>query len=153
MRRIFTTIAGLALTAGIVLSGASPASASTPTDKPVVTVGTPSVSSGGGVSPDTWYTSMSFRVGGYNFTAGGNVYVTFQDITAGTAALNGEWIVAGNGPCGFECNNYGKIAYSRSISYPYRSICGHTFRVWAWDQVKSPKAGYGWSYRDVGVSC
>jgi hypothetical protein len=26
-------------------------------------------------------------------------------------------------------------------------------RTWAWDQVKSPQTGYGWSYRDVQVAC
>ncbi|HET7487331.1 MAG TPA: hypothetical protein VFJ85_05335 [Acidimicrobiales bacterium] len=124
-----------------------------PADKPVVTVGRLSVSDGGGASPDTWHTSVTVPVGGYNFTPGGNVYVTFQDITAGTAALSGEWTVAGTGSCGLECNNYGKISYSRTLSFPYRSVCGHWLRTWAWDQVKSPQTGYGWSYRDVQVAC
>ena len=130
-----------------------PASAVTPSDKPVITVGRLSVRDGGGVSPDTWYTQVTVPVGGYNFTAGGNVYVTFQDITAGTPAVNGEWIVAGTGPCGPECNNYGKISYVRALTFGYRAVCGHWLRTWAWDQVKSPQSGYGWSSRDTQVSC
>ncbi len=132
---------------------AAPASAATPSDKPVVIVGQLSVRDGGGVSPDTWYTAVTVPVGGYNFTPGGNVYITFQDITAGTSAVSGEWTVAGSGPCGLECNNAGRISYSRTLTFGYRAVCGHWLRTWAWDQVKSPQTGYGWSYRDVQVAC
>src|SRR5215210_6545467 len=98
MRKVVALILGtLAL-----LALAGPAMAATPADKPVVTVGHLVVRDGGGVSPDTWYTSVTVPVGGYNFTPGGNVYVTFQDLTAGTAAITGEWITAGTGPCGLE---------------------------------------------------
>lgn len=146
-------IAALILLVVGLLALAGPATAATPADKPVVTVGRLDVRDGGGVSPDTWYTAVTVPVGGYNFTPGGNVYITFQDLTAGTAALSGEWITAGTGPCGFECNNYGKISYIRTITFSYRSICGHWLRTWAWDQVKSPQSGYGWSSRDVQVAC
>ena len=153
MRRLTKTVVGalLFVVAGLALAG--PASAATPTDKPVVTVGRLTVQDGGGVTPDSWRTYVTYPVGGYNFTPGGDVYVTFQDLTAGTSALTGEWTTAGTGPCGFECNNYGKIAYTRTISYPYRSVCGHWMRVLAWDAAKSPQSGYGWSYRDVEVTC
>jgi hypothetical protein len=150
MRR--TAIAAVASAVAIVLS-APAAAAATPADKPVVTVGPLRVEAGGGVSPDTWRHYVTIPVGGYNFTPGGWVYVTFQDITAGKPAISGEWIVAGSGPCGFECNNYGRISYSRTISFEYGSICGHVIRTWAWDHVKSPQTGYGWSYRDARVSC
>ena len=153
MRKVANAIAALACVCTIGLVSASGASAATPTDKPVVTVGTLDVRDGGGASPDTWYTAVTVPVGGYNFTPGGNVYVTFQDITAGTAAITGEWIVAGTGPCGLECNNYGKISYSRTLHFGYHSVCGHWLRTWAWDQTKSPQSGYGWSYRDVQVAC
>jgi hypothetical protein len=149
MRRIAALILGSVM----LLALAGPAAAGVPADRPVVTVGRLAVRDGGGVSPDTWYTSVTVPVGGYNFTPGGNVYVTFQDLTAGTAAVTGEWTTAGTGPCGFECNNAGKIAYTRSLTFAYRSVCGHWLRTWAWDQVKSPQAGYGWSYRDVQVTC
>ncbi|MGH9278379.1 MAG: hypothetical protein ACRD12_09795 [Acidimicrobiales bacterium] len=102
----------------------------------------------GGVSPDTWRTYVTVPVGGYNFTPGGNVYVTFQDLTAGAPAINGEWTLAGAGPCGPECNNYGKISYRRTLNYPYRSVCGHVLRTWAWDQGKS-----AWASRDTQVGC
>ena len=144
------TIAIAAVT--LALSAAAPAFAA-PADKPAVTVGTPQVQSGGGVTPDTWRTYVTFKVGGYSFTPGDDVYVTFQDLSAGTPAVGGEWTTAGTGPCGPECNNYGKISYSRTLGFAYRSVCGHTFRTWAWDAVKSPQAGYGWSWRDVAVSC
>lgn len=149
MRKITTFI--LCTFALIALAG--PAVAATPADKPVVTVGRLDVRDGGGVSPDTWYTAVTVPVGGFNFTPGGNVYVTFQDLTAGTAAITGEWTKAGAGPCGFECNNAGRIAYTRTIPFSYRSVCGHWLRTWAWDQVKSPQSGYGWSWRDVQVAC
>jgi hypothetical protein len=119
-----------------------------------VSIGTLTVYESGGVSPDTWRTYVTIPVSGYSFTPGGYVYITFQDITAGTPALsNGEWIVAGSGPCGLECTNAGKIRYSRTLNYPYRSVCGHVLRVWAWDEVKSPRSGYGWSYADKRVVC
>ena len=146
-------IAALILVTLGLLGLAGRASATTPTDKPVVTVGRLAVRDGGGVSPDTWYTQVTVPVGGYNFTPGGNVYVTFQDLTAGTPAINGEWTQAGTGSCGLECNNYGKIAYTRTLTFGYRAICGHWLRTWAWDEVKSPQAGYGWSYRDTQITC
>jgi hypothetical protein len=146
-------IAGLILITLGLLGLAVPASAATPSDKPVVTVGQLSTRDGGGVSPDTWYTAVTVPVGGYNFTPGGNVYVTFQDMTAGTSAVAGEWTVAGSGPCGLECNSAGRISYSRTLTFGYRAVCGHWLRTWAWDQVKSPQTGYGWSYRDVQVAC
>ena len=83
-------------------SSPAPALAATPADKPVVTVGRLDVHDGGGASPDTWYTKVTVPVGGSNFTPGGDVYVRFQDLTAGTPAVAGEWITAGTGPCGFE---------------------------------------------------
>jgi len=153
MRKVANAIAAMACICIIGLLSATAAGAATPTDKPVVTVGRLDVRDGGGVSPDTWYTAVTIPVAGYNFTPGGNVYVTFQDITAGTAAVTGEWTVAGTGPCGLECNNYGKISYGRTLDFGYRSVCGHWLRTWAWDQTKSPQAGYGWSYRDVQVAC
>lgn len=153
MRKLTRLVVGLAATVVIGLAAAGPAAAATPSDKPVVTVGALTVFSSGGASPDTWHTDVTVPVGGYYFTPGGNVYVTFQDITAGTSALNGEWIVAGTGPCGLECNNAGKISYSRTLTFSYRAVCGHWLRTWAWDQVKSPQTGYGWSYRDVQVAC
>jgi len=149
MRRL----AALILSAAAVLALASPALAATPADKPVVTVGRLDVHDGGGTSPDTWYTKVTVPVGGSNFTPGGDVYVTFQDLTAGTPAVTGEWTRAGTGPCGFECNNYGRISYNRSLAFAYRSVCGHWLRTWAWDQLKSPQSGYGWSSRDVQVTC
>jgi hypothetical protein len=153
MRKLTRATAAVAAALVIGLAAAGPAAAATPADKPAVTVGALTVSSSGGASPDTWHTNVTVPVSGYNFTPGGNVYVTFQDITAGTAALTGEWTVAGTGPCGLECNNAGKIGYTRTLSFPYRSVCGHWMRAWAWDQVKSPQTGYGWSYRDVQVAC
>jgi hypothetical protein len=153
MRTIARAIAATLFVATVGLAGAGPAPAATPSDKPVVSVGRLTVTDGGGMTPDSWRTYVTFPAGGYYFTPGGYVYVTFQDLTAGTAAINGEWLKAGTGPCGFECNNAGKIAYSRTISYSYRTVCGHWFRVLAWDDVKSPEAGYGWSYRDVQVTC
>ena len=153
MHRTIRAVAALLLTATIGLANAGAAAAVTPSDKPVVTMGRLTVKDGGGVTPDSWRTYVTFPAGGYNFTPGGAVYVTFQDISAGTSPVSGEWITAGTGPCGFECNNAGKIAYTRTIGYPHRSICGHWFRVLAWDNVKSPQAGYGWSYRDVQVTC
>ena len=124
-----------------------------PADKPVVTLAPPIVKSSGGVTPDSWRTYVTMAVGGNSFTPGGNVYVTFQDLTAGTSAINGEWIRAGTGPCGPECNNYGKISYKRTLNFAYGTVCGHVLRAWAWDQVKSPQAGYDWSYRDATVAC
>lgn len=154
MRKLVHLIAAFGFIAGVLLSTAIPASAATPADKPVVTVGTPQVWASGGVTPDSWRQYVRVPVGGFNFTPGGNVYITFQDITAGSPALpNGEWTVAGSGPCGPECNNFGRIAYARTLNYAYGSICGHTIRVWAWDQVKSPRADYGWSFRDTQVAC
>ena len=154
MRKIVFFVASLSLAAAAALSAASAASATTPADKPVVVVGTPGVSESGGASYDTWRTYVTLPVTGYSFTPGGNVYITFQDVTAGTPALsNGEWTTAGTGPCGVDCNNEGKIRYSRTLNFPYRSVCGHWIRTWAWDQVKSPQAGYGWSYRDKQVVC
>jgi len=153
MRRVAATIAGIVCLAIAGLGLAGPASAATPSDKPVVTVGRLTVKDGGGVTPDSWRTYVTFPVSGYNFTPGGNVYVTFQNLTAGTDPVSGEWIKAGTGPCGLECNNYGKIAYTRTISYEFGSVCGDWMRVLAWDQTKSPQAGYGWSYRDVQVVC
>ena len=78
---------------------------------------------------------------------------TRQDLSAGTPAISGEWIKAGTGPCGPECNNYGRISYTRTLNYEYLAVCGHWLRVWTWDQVKSPQPGYGWSSRDVQVAC
>jgi len=153
MRKIAVLVTSVAAFATFALATAGAASAATPSDKPVVTVGKLSVFSSGGVTPDSWRTNVTVPVAGYNFTPGGNVYVTFQDITAGTAALTGEWTTAGTGPCGLECNNYGKISYARTLDYPYRTVCGHWLRTWAWDQVKSPQSGYGWSYVDVQVAC
>ena len=153
MRKLAALIMSIAATAGIVLAAAGPAGAATPPDKPVVTVGALSVWSSGAVTPDSWRTYVTVPVGGYNVTPGGNVYVTFQDLTAGTAAVSGEWTVAGSGPCGLECNNAGKISYARTLNYPYGTICGHVLRTWAWDQVKSPQAGYSWSYRDTTIAC
>ncbi len=153
MRRIASTLAAASVVVGFVLSTALPAAAA-PVDKPVVNIGTLEVSSSGGASYDTWRTYVTVPVTGNNFTPGGDVYVTFQDITAGTPALpNGEWIVSGSGPCGFECNNAGKIQYRRTLNYAYRTICGHYVRAWAWDAGKSPGAAYGWSYRDKLVTC
>ncbi len=152
MRRIRHTIAAIACIVVVGLATAGPALAA-PADKPVVTVGRLDVYDSGGVSPDTWRTYVKVPVAGYNFTPGGNVYVTFQDLSAGTPAISGEWIRSGTGPCGFECNTYGKISYSRTLNFEYLSVCGHWLRVWAWDQVKSPQAGYGWSSRDVQVAC
>jgi len=152
MRRIAQTVA---VTACIVILGlvtAGPALA-VPADKPVVTIGQVDVYDSGGASPDTWRTYVKVPVGGFNFTAGGDVYVTFQDVSAGTPAISGEWIKAGTGPCGPECNNYGRINYTRTLNYEYLAVCGHWLRVWAWDQVKSPRPGYGWSSRDVQVAC
>jgi hypothetical protein len=153
MRKIAAVVTGVVAAATFVLSTTAPAWATTPADKPVVTVGALTVFDSGGTSPDTWQTHVTVPVSGYNFTPGGSVYVTFQDLTAGTAALSGEWTQAGSGPCGLECNNAGRINYTRTLSYPYRSVCGHVLRTWAWDSVKSPQAGYGWSYRDVQVAC
>jgi hypothetical protein len=153
MRKLLKAVAGLAIIAIIGLSGAGPAAAATPSDKPVVTVGRLSVWDSGGVSPDTWRTYVTFPVGGFNFTPGGYVYVTFQNLSRGTEPLNGEWIKAGTGPCGLECNNYGRIGYSRTLNWEYLTVCDEWIRVLAWDQVKSPQAGYGWSYRDVQVTC
>lgn len=153
-----TTVAGLAVAVAVAvaavvsLSAAAPAWA-VPADKPVVTVAPPIVKSSGGVTPDSWRTYVTMSVGGNHFTPGGNVYVTFQDLTAGTAAINGEWTRAGSGPCGIECNNYGKISYKRTLSFAYGTVCGHVLRAWAWDQVKSPQATYDWSYRDATVAC
>jgi hypothetical protein len=152
MRRIRHTIATIACIVVVGLAAAGPALAA-PADKPVVTVRRLDVYDSGGVSPDTWRTYVKVPVAGYNFTPGGNVYVTFQDLSAGTPAISGEWIKAGTGPCGFECNNYGKISYSRTLNFEYLSVCGHWLRAWAWDQVKSPQTGYGWSSRDVQVAC
>ena len=64
MRRL----AFLLLVAAALFTPILPASAITPSDKPVVTVGRLSVRDGGGVSPDTWYTQVTMPVGGYNFT-------------------------------------------------------------------------------------
>ena len=145
-------LAAVVTAVALSLSAAAPASA-VPADKPVVTLAPPIVKSSGGVTPDSWRTYVTMSVGGNNFTPGGNVYVTFQDLTAGTPAINGEWIKAGTGPCGPECNNYGKISYKRALNFAYGTVCGHVLRAWAWDQVKSPQAGYDWSYRDVTVAC
>jgi len=158
MRRLATVVAGIATlvaTATVVLGTAlaGPASAATPADKPVVTVGPLVAHSSGGVSPDTWHDTVVVPVAGYNFTPGGRVYVTLQDLTAGTAALNGDWITAGTGPCGQECNNAGRISYNRNLTFDYHTACGHVIRAWAWDDVKSPRTGYGWSYRDAQVTC
>jgi hypothetical protein len=153
MRKIAAFVVSVVAAAGIVSSAAGPASAATPPDKPVVTVGALDVWSSGAVTPDSWRTYVTVPVGGYNFTPGGYVYVTFQDLTSGTSALSGEWTVAGTGPCGPECNNAGKISYTRTLNYPYGTVCGHVLRTWAWDQVKSPQAGYGWSYRDTTIAC
>jgi hypothetical protein len=152
MRRTFLAVAAMTCAITIGLATAGPAVAA-PADKPVVTVGRLDVYDSGGVSPDTWRTYVKVPVGGFNFTPGGNVYVTFQDISAGTPAVNGEWIKAGTGPCGFECNNYSKISYTRTLNFEYLTVCGHWLRVWAWDQTKSPRADYGWSSRDVQVAC
>ena len=153
MRRFVVAVSTIAFVAGILLSTAAPASASTPADKPVVTILQLTVYSSGGASPDTWHTSVTVPLGGHDFTPGGNVYVTYQDLTAGTPALNGEWVKAGAGSCGLECSNYGKLSYTRTLSFGYRAVCGHVLRAWAWDEVKSPQSGYGWSWRDVQVSC
>ena len=153
MRKIAAIVSIAAAAASFALSAAPAASAATPTDKPVVSVGPLAIFSSGAVTPDSWRTYVSVPVSGTNFTSSGNVYITFQDLTSGAAALSGEWTVAGSGPCGLECNNSGKIAYSRTLSYPYLSVCGHVLRTWAWDQVKSPMSGYGWSYRDATVAC
>ncbi len=153
MRRIVTAISAVAFVAVIALSTASPASAATPADKPVVNILQLTVRDSGGVTPDSWRTNVTVPLGGNNFTPGGRVYVTFQDLTAGTAAINGEWTRAGAGSCGLECFNYGKLSYSRTLSFGYRTVCGHLLRAWAWDETKSPQAGYGWSSRDVRVSC
>ncbi len=153
MRRVARAVVGVVLCAVATLGLAGPAGAATPPDKPVVNVARLTVQDGGGVTPDSWRTYVTYPVSGFNFTPGGDVYVTFQDLTAGTSALTGEWVKAGTGPCGLECNNYGKIAYSRTISYAYRSVCNHWMRVLAWDAVKSPQTGYGWSYRDLQVTC
>ncbi|MEA2704466.1 MAG: hypothetical protein QOJ69_26 [Actinomycetota bacterium] len=155
-RRTATFVAAastaVAVAVALSLSAVSPAWA-VPADKPVVTVAPPIVKSSGGVTPDSWRTYVTMSVGGNNFTPGGNVYVTFQDLTAGTGAINGEWTKAGSGPCGVECINYGKISYKRTLNFAYGTVCGHVMRTWAWDQVKSPQAGYDWSYRDATVSC
>lgn len=153
MRRIGFAVTSAVAIATFVSVAAGAAFAATPSDKPVITVGTLDVWNSGAVTPDSWRTYITVPVGGYNFTPGGNVYITFQDLTAGTAAINGEWTKAGSGPCGPECNNFGKIAYTRTLNYAYRTVCGHWLRTWAWDQVKSPQAGYGWSYRDVQIAC
>lgn len=151
MRRSARLLATLAVLGGLLATAASPALATH--DTPVVTVGRLDVWASGGVTPDSWRHYVEVPVGGYNFTPGGDVYVTFQNLSAGTPAVNGEWITAGTGPCGLECNNYGKISYARTLNYEYGSVCGDVIRTWAWDAVKSPRAGYGWSYRDVRVSC
>ena len=154
MNRIRQFLLAGAVAAGAIVGLAGQAGASTaPADKPVVTVTSTKYRSGGGVSPDSWYTTFDLGVGGFNFTAGGDVYVDVQDITAGGATQSAKWIKAGTGPCGFECNNYGRISTAVTFTGPYRSMCGHTLRVWAWDNVKSPKAGYGWSVRDITANC
>jgi hypothetical protein len=98
-----------------MLSAAGPAAA-TPADKRVVIIGALSAWNSGAVTPDSWRTYIAVPVGGYNFTPGGNVYVTFQDPTAGTATPSGEWTGAGSGPSGLECNNAGKISYTRTLN-------------------------------------
>ncbi|HEX6597242.1 MAG TPA: hypothetical protein VF045_09915 [Acidimicrobiales bacterium] len=151
MQRFARLLAPVAILGALLLATASPAMATH--DKPVVTVGRLSVWASGGVTPDSWRHYVTVPVGGYNFTPGGDVYVTFQNLSAGTPAIDGEWIKAGTGPCGLECNNYGRISYSRTLNYEYGSVCGDLLRTWAWDAAKSPAAGYGWSYRDARVSC
>ncbi len=148
MRRIATGAMSIVLAAVFAMSAAAGPAAAAATVAPVVTVGPLDVYDSGGVSPDTWRTYVTVPVGGYYFTPGGNVYVTFQDLTAGSAAINGEWIRAGTGPCGLECNNYGRISYTRTLNYPYLSICDHVVRTWAYDQGKGL-----WAYKDVRVSC
>lgn len=153
-RRPAKALAALALSVVPAAGLAQAAGAATaPADKPYVTIGAPSIRSGGGVSPDTWYTTVTLPVGGGRFTAGGDVFVEVQDSTAGTAPVGGHWIKAGSGVCGLECNNYGRISTSVSITEDYHQPCGHWMTVWAWDAVKSPQAGYGWSYAQVQVSC
>lgn len=151
MRRSSVLLATLAAAAGLLVSAASPAMATH--DRPVVTVGPLAVRASGGATPDSWRHYVTIPVGGYSFTPGGDVYLTFQNLSDGTPAVNGEWITAGTGPCGLECNNAGRISSTRTLNYEYGSVCGDVIRAWAWDAVKSPRTGYGWSYRDVRVSC
>lgn len=153
MRKLAIAILTLFATAVLALLAAPVALAATPSDKPVVTVGALSVRSSGGVSPDTWHTDVTLPVGGFTFTPGGAVYVQVQNLTAGEQARTGRWITAGTGPCGPECNNFGKINTSMSYTSGYQAVCNDTLRVWAWDDRKSPQAGYGWSFRDVLVRC
>lgn len=144
MRKILSLVAA-AVVGGLIVSTA-PSAAAAPAPTPVVGIGTLTVFSSGGTSYDTWRTYVTVPVSGFNFTPGASVYITFQDVTAGTPALpNGEWTVAGTGPCGPECNNAGKISYTRTLNYPYRSICGHYLRAWAWEGA--------WYYRDKLVTC
>jgi hypothetical protein len=153
MRKLATILATLGVLGGFVLGTAVPATAATSGEKPVVSIGELEIWASGAVTPDSWRHYVKVPLFGSRFTPGGAVYITFQDITAGTPALsNGQWITAGNGFCGVECNNYGKFSYSRTLNYPYGSICGHYIRAWAWDDVKSP-AGHGWSYADKRVVC
>lgn len=109
--------------------------------------------SSGGTSPDTWHTDVTLPVIGSGYTPGGSVYVQVQNITEGGPTVSGRWITAGTGPCGPECNNHGKISASLAYTDGYREVCSDTLRVWAWDAAKSPRAGYGWSFRDVLVRC
>lgn len=153
MRKLIVALLTLIATAMLALATAPAAMAATPSDKPVVTIGALSVRSSGGVSPDTWHTDVTLPVGGFNYTPGGSVYVQVQNLTAGEQPRSGKWITAGTGPCGLECNNFGKISTTLAYSSGYQEVCNDTLRVWAWDATKSPQAGYGWSTRDVLVRC
>jgi len=127
--------------------------AATPADKPVVTVGRLDVHDDGGASPDTWYTKVTVPVGGSNFTPGGDVYVRFQDLTAGTPAVAGEWITAGTGPCGFEGQQLRQdllqpVPHLR-LPLRLRPLATHM----GVGPAEEPQSGYGWSSSDVQVTC
>lgn len=153
MRKLAVAVLTMAATAVLGLSAAPSALAATPPDKPTVTIGALTVRSSGGTSPDTWHTDVTLPVSGLNYTPGGSVYVQVQDITDGGPPVSGKWITAGTGPCGLECNGFGKISTTLAYVDGYLEVCSDTLRVWAWDATKSPRAGYGWSYRDVLVRC
>ena len=135
-------LAGAALFAGLPHAGAA-------LSTPVVSVAETGHYGSCGASPDTCVQHVTVRTTGSGFTAGGYVYVEYQDVTAGTAPFAGAWYTAGTGFCGPECTNYGRIYVSSDLGFDtYHYPCGHTLRAWAWDQAKT-----GWSYGDTKMVC
>jgi hypothetical protein len=134
-----------------MLSAAGPATA-TPADKSVVIIGALRAWNSGAVTPDSWRTYIAVPVGGYNFTPGGNVYVTFQDPTPGTATPQRRVDGGRQRPLRPRVQQRRQDQLHPHAQLAVRDgVRARAVHVGLGPQ--SPQEGYGWSYRDTTIAC